>query len=222
MKLPHRPSPPACLGFTLLTAALMLTLSCLRDMPEDVPTQLTWDPDLAFPIGTESFGMNAQSGFDTALFDLDTVTELPRWVDEIELVMEGTVEFDLYNLTEDPEELNQILFRINLYNGFPHDALTQAWFTGLAGEKIDSLFTEGPVLAPAGKIREQGATIDPSHVRRDAVFDRDRIGPLRDATMIRFQATIKDHDPDSTLIEFYPDYQIKVDLGVMIDLTMQF
>ena len=222
MKPPEHPILKPSLILSCLTGILLLMVSCLKDMPESVPQNLVWNPDLALPVGTDQFGLNAESGFDTTLFDIDTITNLPRWIEELELVMEGRFEFDLSTLTADIEDLNSILFRLNISNGFPNEVLAQGYFLDASSNPIDSMFASGAIPVPAGKVQGNGETVDPALIRQDAVFERDRIGNLSNASVIIFRATIVNPDIDTSLIPYYPLYHIDVDIGIMLDLTMEF
>ena len=204
-----------------LAGLLILQVSCMKDKPESLPQNLIWDPEVAFPLGSDSFGLNAESGFDTTLFNLDTITHLPEWVSLLEVVMEGSIEFDLSSLNEASEDLNSILFRVNIFNGFPNNVFTQVYFMDAGSDYIDSMFTEGAISVPAGTVQGDGETIEPAVVRQDAVFESDRIGPLEDASSILLRATIPNPEIDSSLIPYYPNYEIQVDIGAMLDLTIE-
>jgi hypothetical protein len=222
MKTPDHLFRKTFLILSCLTGILLLMVSCLKDMPESVPGNLVWNPDVAIPLGTDQFGLDAASGFDTTLFELDTITNLPKWVEKLELVMEGRVEFDLSSLIADIENLNSMLFRVNIYNGFPNEVLAQTYFLDSSSNPIDSMFANGAITVPAGTVQGNGETIDPRVVRHDAVFENDRIGPLEDASVILFRATILNPAVDSSLIPYYPLYHIDVNIGTMLDLTMEF
>ena len=68
---------------TSLVIIMLVAVSCLKDKPETLPNSMDWDPSVAFPLGEESFGLDAVSGFDTSLFDLDTITGFPDCIDEL-------------------------------------------------------------------------------------------------------------------------------------------
>ncbi len=201
---------------------LVLMASCMKDKPESIPKNLVWNPELAIPLGIDRFGMNAESGFDTTLFELDTLTNLPKWVDEVEVVMLGRVEFDLANLEESIENINQVLFRVSLYNGFPNELWAQAYFLDAFSNPIDSMFAEGAIHVPAGRPIGNGSTIDPKVVRKDAIFENERLALLQDATEILLRASFPEPSPDTALIPFYPDYFIDMEIGIMADLSLQF
>jgi hypothetical protein len=203
--------------------ALGMSLSsCLKDLPESLPKEVDWNPELAFPLGQDRFGLNPESGFDTALFQLDTLTGLPQWVNEVEIVLEGSIEFDLSSLNESLDDLQAILFRVNVYNGFPNEAHAQAYFMDAASGFIDSMFREGAIAVPPGRLLGNGESMDPSAARRDARFDGDRLEALQDATGILLRATLKNPEIDTSLIPWYPDYYIEVDIGAMLDLSLSF
>ena len=195
---------------------------CLKDAPETLPETFLWNPEIAIPLGKASFGMNEDSGFDTLLLRPDPVTGWPEWVDEVEVHLQGTMDFDLSRISDDLEQLNRMLFRVNIHNGFPDRMLAQAYFTDPGNNFIDSLFAAGPLPVPAGTIRNGGQTIVPATVQEDAIFEKERIGPLQDAVWILMQATLLDPDPDTALIKYYPSYIFEVQIGAMIDVNIQF
>jgi len=207
---------------SLLATTLFVAVSCLKDMPESLPGSVNWSPEAAFPLGEKSFGLNAISGFDTTLFDPDTITRLPEWTKKLEVVLEGTLDFNMASISDNLDKLNRILFRVNAYNGFPNQVSTQAYFMDAGMNPIDSMFIEGPMVVPPGTVEGAGKSIKPAHSQQDAVFEKERIQPLENATNIFFRANIAVSDLDSALIPFYPDYQFDVGIGAMLDLTLEF
>lgn len=204
----------------LLALAVISVSSCLKDMPETSPTRLTWEPEIAFPLGEQSYGFNEIS--DIELLDLDTVTRIPNWVKQYSVTIAGSMDFDLSVFNEREDQINSILMRVNIYNGYPDDIKAQAYFMGSGQEPIDSMFEAGALRVPGGTLIDEGSEIDPAHAREDALFDRNRLDLIRNATEIRFQATIPLNDLDSSLIPFYPDYHIDIEAGVMLDLSIDF
>lgn len=203
-----------------LILGLGLMSSCMKDKPEAFPTSLVWNPDLAFPLGVERFGLNAESGFDTTLFEIDPLTLLPLWTGKVEVLMEGRLPFDISSFEVGIEHINRILFRVNLYNGFPNEVMVQAYFVDESYLYIDSMFSEGPIPLPPGTPFED--TIRPAFLSQDAVFEKGRIEALEPATEIILRAVIKNPDIDTALIPFYPFYYIDMEIGIMTDLTLEF
>lgn len=207
------------ISLLLLTGLLV---SCLKDKPQSLPENLIWNPDLAVPVGIDRFGLNEESGFDTAWWDLDTLSGLPEWVGELEIVMTGRVDFDLSAFEASNENMNRILFRAGLFNGFPHELMTQAYFIDESSNIIDSMFSEGAIPLAPGTPLSNGEIIDPSILRKDAVFGEEQIEALYQANEIILRASIINPIVDTTLIPFYPYYYIDMELGIMADLTILF
>ena len=196
--------------------------SCLKDKPESLPENLEWYPSLAFPIGIDRFGLNAESGFDTTLFELDTLTGLPEWVGRMEITMTGRVDFDLSAFDSSNEEIRQILFRVGLHNGFPHEVLAQAYFIDEGENFIDSMFSDGAIPLLAGIPQRNEEIIKPSALIVDAVFGEERIQGLYQSTEIILRAIVINPDIDTTLIPYYRQYYLDMELGIMTDLSFTF
>jgi len=199
-----------------------MVTSCLKDMPETIPENVKWNPELAFPLGEDSFGLNALSGFDTTLFNLDTISGLPDWVDELEVVMEGTLDFDLYSIQENLEKINRILFRFKASNGFPNEVKAQAYFQDGGLNNVDSMFSEGPLTLPAGVVQEEGESVKASVIIKDAIFEKDRIQSLQNVNTIFFRATVLLAEVDHQLITYYPAYHLDLEIGAMLDLRLEY
>lgn len=211
----------------LLTAFLLMLLpvSCLKDAPEALPETVEWNPELAFPLGEDSYNLFDVTGFDSTQIDLDTVTGLPEWLDPelpFEVSMEGELDIDLAAILENLDQIRGILFRVNFKNGFPDEIFAQGYFRNAGNLDIDSMFTEGPVPVPPAVIGQDGNLIRTGQAQKDAYFGQDRIGALEEATTLYLRAFFLVTDPDSALIPYYPDFWFEVQLGAMFDLTLEF
>ena len=203
-----------------LCILLLLAVSCLKDRPEELPQTLIWNPELAFPIGEDVFGLNAKSGFDTTLLELDTITGLPEWIKEDTIYLEGLMDFNINSILNNLENINHILLRVNIYNGFPHEVYSQAYFVDDAMNYIDSIFHEGPETTGPGQANKDGS-VTPAHSRKDAEFDQERILALGNATSVYFRAGFFVSDVDTTLIPYYRNFEYTVVMGAMVDLSTE-
>ena len=208
----------------LLAGALMVILftpSCMKDRPESLPETLEWNPQLALPLGEDEFGLNSESGFDTLLLEEDSISGLPLWLGQQEVVMERELDFDLSSISEKLDKLNAILFRVNSSNDFPQRMFSQAYFRDQGGAFTDSLFLEGPVETPAARISETGASIDPGLARHDALIEGTRIPALANAQSILFRSSFRVAEVDSSLIPLYPTFRFQIDSGLMLDISYE-
>lgn len=201
---------------------IILSPSCMKDKPESLPEYLDWNPQLALPLGEEEFGMNSESGFDTLLLEEDTLSGFPVWVGQQEVVMEGVFDFDLSTISNNLDNLNAILFRINCSNQFPHTMFSQAYFRDGGGAYIDSMFLEGPVETPAAKISGTGESIESGFAQHDALIERARIPALENAQTILFRSGFYAEHVNSSLVSTYPGFRFQIDSGFMLDLSFDY
>jgi len=201
---------------------ILFTTSCMKDKPESLPAYLEWNPQLALPLGEDEFGLNNESGFDTLLLEEDSISGLPLWLGEQEVVMEGEFDFDLSSISDDLDKLNAILFRINSSNQFPQNMFSQGYILDQDGNFIDSLFLEGPVETPAAKISESEGTLDPGLARHDALIEGTRIPALANAQSILFRSGFLVARVDSSLITLYPSFRFQIDSGLMLDISYNY
>lgn len=200
---------------------LLITASCMKDKPEEVPQHLLWNPELAFPLSKDTLGLNPESGFDTSLLELDTLTALPEWIREDTIYLEGFMDLGISSLLNNLENINSILLRVNIYNEFPHEVYSQAYFIDDAKNLIDSIFHEGPETTGPGQVDKDGS-VSPAHSRKDAVFDQERAIALGNATSVFFRAGFFVSEVDTSLIPYYRHFEYMVDMGAMVDLITEF
>lgn len=200
---------------------ILLAFSCLKDAPEDFANpESMWNPNFSFPVGYTSLQMNEESGFDTLLLLINSATGYPYWVDEIDVPMSYTMPFDMQEINNISDQIVSIMFRLNIYNGFPAIAKGQVYFLDANQKAVDSMFVNGPLDLEAGTLENDGQTVDPSYEQKDVVFNQDKIDDLAIVRYILIDGAILNVSVDSTLIDYYPDYSLKLQLGVQAELNM--
>jgi len=217
----HIQFPAVMTAFLLM----LLTVSCLKDAPETLPETVEWNPELAFPLGENSYNLFDVTDFDSSQIELDTVTGIPEWLEPekpIKVSMEGELDIDLAAILENLDQIRGILFRVNFENSFPDEIFAQGYFRNAGNFDLDSMFIEGPVPVPPAVVRQDGNLVRTGQARKDAYFDQDRIGALEEATTLYLRAYFMVTDPDSALIPHYPDFRFDVQLGAVFDFTLEF
>ena len=211
--------------FFLLSFLLTTMLSCMKDKPEELPSQLEWNPQLALPVGQHIFGMNEESGFPEDLYDIDSTTGLPFWVNKQVLRMWGTIQFDLDVVHNNMDHIANLLLRINMENGFPHELVVQGYYVDGNRQPLDSLFTDRrPVRLPPATIGAQGQVLRTTIVTVDVAYSKEEFLDLGPVAELVLQGRIFDPAPevDTTLVDFYPEFSVVTDLGVMLDMRNSF
>ena len=164
--------------------------------------------------------MNEASGFNMALLDTNDLTGNPYWVDLLNIPIEGSTDFNFRSFFAAPEQITRILIRVNATNEFPEAIKLQAYFYGINGVPMDSMFIEDPMHIRPGNVNDSGEPVRPSSGRQDAVFTGERIDNIQNCTAISFRLLIDNPDPDPDLIPSYPTYHIDIQLGVMFQFIL--
>ncbi|MFC2152739.1 hypothetical protein ACFLSE_09435 [Bacteroidota bacterium] len=205
----------------ILISIVVITFSCIKDAPEDFNNpDSTWNPSFSFPVGYTSLQMNEESGFDTLLLLINTLSGLPFWVDEVDIPMSYTMPFDMQEINNFSDQIISIKFRLNTYNGFPAIARGQVYFLDISSQVVDSMFVNGPLNMDAGILANDIETVIPSHDQNDVVFNQDKIDDLANVRNILIEGAILNVSIDSTLINYYPGYSLELQLGVQAELNM--
>jgi hypothetical protein len=206
------------MGRYLLLLILFLSFllhSCIKEEPEE---ESKWNPNFSIAIGYTSLGMNADSGFDTLLLQINALTGLPYWTEEIDIPLSYTMPFDMGQISDFSEEIISIMFRLNTYNGFPNEALGQVYFLDMSNIIVDSLFSTGPLTLNRGIVN--GETVNYTHNQTDIIFDQSKIEELTTVRNILVQGKVSNVELNTTLVDFYPNYTLGIQLGLQAELSM--
>jgi len=205
----------------ILILLLFITNSCLKDVPEDFNNpESEWNPSFSVPIGYTTLAMNEESGFNMALFnDLDN-SGFPDWIDEIDIPFNYSIPFNMSEITPFSEQIVQIMFRINTYNGFPAIAKGQIYFQDESFQIIDSAFVDGALSVGAGTIIGNGEEIHPTYLKRNIFIDGARLDKFLNVRNILIEGAIENLLLDTALIDFYRNYTLDVQLGLQVELKL--
>jgi hypothetical protein len=203
--------------FSFFIFIILLLFSCLKEDTDEVSD---WNPNFSIAVGHSSLSMNEESGFDTELLLINPTTGLPYWTEEIDIPLSYTMPFDMGQLSDFSEEIVSFMFRINLYNGFPNVSRVQVYFIDITENIIDSLFSSGHLTMQPGTVIGNGETINPTHSQTDVIFDQSKIDELITVRSILVEGEISNVSLDTTLIDFYPNYSLGIQLGLQAELSM--
>ncbi len=124
------------------------------------------------------------------------------------------------NFDEDVEEIEYMLFRINLANGFPIDASAQVYFVDENYLVLDSLMTNGTNILP-GAITggyPEYRVIESVNKITDILVDRSRFNNILDSDYLIFKIALS--TSNQQLVKIYEDYNIEIKLGTILGLTI--
>ncbi|MDF1571929.1 MAG: hypothetical protein P1P82_09960 [Bacteroidales bacterium] len=198
-------------GAGLMIVLLLAVSGCLRELPDELPTEYEWKPLLAFPIGEADFGLKIPHGFDTLLLEIDTASGFPQWAALETIPLAGAIGFDFERVLGKRDEINMVLLRVNTYNGFPIELEIQAYLEDDGGEVLDSLFFPKMIMQ-RGVLQAGGRTVIATHTREEIIFDQERLDILLQAKKISFRGELNS-------VAYFPEYTFKVQLGAVLGIV---
>lgn len=148
---------------------------------------------------------------------LDVALEFQLFGSIASLSVEDTVRL---NFNENPKEIEYLLMRMNLTNGFPIDARAQVYFTDDNYQVIDSLITYDDYILPGATVGgpPEYKVVEPANKITDVVIDKPRLNNIIDADfmILRTKLSTTDENP----VKIYEDYNIIFKLGTITGLTV--
>jgi hypothetical protein len=166
---------------------------------------------------------------DSSRFSVDLQVELPMWGRASMFAMQDTVDFDFMESIKDSgdftlDNIEYIMFKLNITNGMPVDAAVQIYFvdtlTDVFGHYIvyDSLFTTPTAaqIVHSGLLNASGRVASPTLHATEIKFDNPRLHKLRPTKKILIRGTIKTTNNASQNVRFYSDYDLKVKMGLRV------
>ncbi len=196
----------------LLIAVFFIAPGCLKDFPEQFPTEYEWRPLLAFPIGDADFGLLIPHGFDTLLMQQDsTGIYMYDTLDQIPLY--GSIGFDFEKVLGKRDEINMALLRVNTYNGFPIEVTVQAYLKDYRDSIIDSLFIP-ELIMKRGILSGGGQTAVAVHSQREILFDEERLDILEQTKNITFKGELNS-------VPFFHKYFFKVQMAAILGINSE-
>lgn len=192
--------------------------SCLSDMPDSISSDSGLNPSIAFPLGKTSVGLNSVSGFNEALLETNPLTNEPYWVEFEQIPLSYSMQFNMGDIYQNSEEVVELLFRLNIYNGFPADVQVQVYFLDYSGFATDSVFSDGPLGLNPATAKDNGEITSKPHEQKDILFNSERIDNLQFVDRVMVSVVFSTEGIDKDLVEYYDDYLVDVQIGVKANL----
>lgn len=142
---------------------------------------------------------------------------------ELELPLEGSVEnFAVrdtfpYEFTENIEEIDSILIRSSITNGFPIDGWVQVYLTDKNYNVLDSLFPSiDERIIISGEVNSRGRVDKPNNKITDVTYSQSRISNITDAKHTILATRLKTTNDGQDVVKIYDEYQISLKIGLMV------
>jgi len=169
--------------FGFLFFVVLLT-SCYKTDPDMVSNELTWNPDLSLPVGTATYSISQKDAENIDVGDFYT-TPPSAWYD--------TLEFNVSEMVDYRENIDSVIFRINLTNEFPAQGEIHVFYPpgNAAPEYEYSLTGEHPIEIAPGEIDKNGEVTIPSKLRRDIPMTSKQIDDLMNSQRLIIRTVVR-------------------------------
>ena len=179
------------------------------------PDFLYYDLSAVTNFGGDSTDQNFMLNESAVSLDVDLAFNLFGSV--ADFVVEDTIAL---NFDENPNELDYMMFRINLTNGFPLDASAQVYFADENYLVLDSLITGDRNLLPGASVggAPEYRVLESASKITDVMIDKSRLENIVAAKHLLFRVRLS--TSDEQLVKIYEDYNIILKLGTITGLNI--
>lgn len=207
-------------GFTLNntnTSGLMTDM--INEQPKNVIYKLNSTTNIPIPA-------NRNWILDSSRFTVDMNLYLPLHGRAWDFMFQDTLDFKLDRINE----IDNILFRTYINNGFPVDILVQVYFVSQSGDTLNPTYNVLDSLIVPTQLFMRSAQIDgstgkvtlPTEKTTDVYADRAKLARITGANKILIRAFGASTNNGTPNVKIYSDYKLTVKIGVQTQLNTQF
>ncbi len=198
------------------TKTLNPSNSTIRDIVSPTPKFLVTDVTAT----SNPDGVPAQNFLrDDSELRIETEMELPLSGRVFKYTSVDTV---LYEFTETVEEIDSVLIRSSITNGFPFDAWVQIYFLDQNDQILDSILPSvNEKVIEAGKINSKGRVSEESTKITDIKYDQDRVDNITGAAKLAIFTRLQTVNGGQDFVKVFDDYEITLKIGMKVDGSVQ-
>ena len=194
------------------------TLSSLPDSLSYLPDSLAGLPDSIAIKVLDSLGVANSLGLDSIYYNNQI-----RYLFQKKIPLNDNFDYSFSDIIEEYDNIDSLLFRIYVKNGFPTNTNIQIYMVDSANNIIDSLFaTPSNKNFPPANIDDNEKVLEPSVGSVDVPFDSTRIKKLKLTKNVLFNVDIYATSDKIQKIKFYSYYEIYIKLGVRLTFHNDF
>lgn len=186
----------------------VLLLSCVKNDYSKISTRIVWNPNLSLPLGTSYFDATNLQPF----LVLDAIDETDTFF------VADTLAFNFSELFINTEQINYVMFRTYIENGFPATIRAQTYFLDGAKQVVDSMYADGPIFVNAAKIGDDGALLEATIFTQDELRIDDGVNVLEHVRYVWIRLWMYDFMLTGENVD---DYYIIQELGFQTDIEKE-
>ncbi len=119
---------------------------------------------------------------------------------------------------ERPDEVDEVLVRSIIDNGFPINGQFQLYLADSTGTVIDSLYDGNTQQIISGPVNQQGRVVESRKKIADTKLKTETIDRFFKADQLILKATAETYQAQQEkVVRIYDDYEIQVNIGVKVD-----
>jgi len=186
--------------------------SCFKTDIDSISDDLTWSPNISFPIGDVSFSLSQEEAENVDVGDFYTPPP-ELWYD--------TLEFDISGMITYRESIKFLMFRINMINEFPAQSEIFIFYPE-DGQKVDysrSLTGSDPIEIAAGEIDAKGEVTIPSKKQVDIELTDDQIDDLMTSPRLVIRTVVRNMYITEEIKNNFSQYRFMTQLGMQAQIV---
>ena len=198
--------------YKALTAATLLVFlfsSCYKTDPDKISDDITWKPDISLPVGETEFSLTSAPD------------EVPPF--RYSKILYDTLDFGISDIFGSREEIDSMMFKINLVNEFPTECDIIIFYPEY-GQGLDydrSLTGDEPIIIAPGKIDAEGKSTIPSKKQVDIWVTSNQVDQLFTADILVVRVLINDLIVTQPIKNNITNYKLTAGLGLRAKLVYE-
>lgn len=181
----------------------------------NLPNKLTYSGNINLnPLGNTS-GFTDFAHYNTGIKVLADIN-IPMKFQATAFILQSLTPIDFSTLKQ-LDDVNYGNFIVAAKNGYPFDAIVQAYIVDENNAVIDSLFVPGNNVIAKGITNSQNVVVSPSNQRLFIPFDNAKLQNIKKGKNMKLTARLNmptPQPPDITIQDFY-----EIDINIMLDVN---
>jgi hypothetical protein len=206
-----------------ITGTMSLSGNYMVDMINEQPKYVIYELNsMSNPAGPPANNFV----IDTSRFTVDMELYLPLHGRAMDFVFQDTLNFTFDKI----EEIDNMLLRTYISNGFPIEVYVQVYFANVDSSTsiptvsyLDSLIVPYQILMPSAAVNlSTGRVTMPSEKTTDCIMDKAKIDRIKTANKLFIRAKAATTNNGANDIKIYSDYTLQVKIGVQTQVKTKF
>lgn len=199
--------------FRILYAGLIICTvlsSCIKHDYSNVSDSFSWEPIVSGPFYKQELTSNLYLGDNDFKYD---------YINLGEVNIGDTIDFDFDDIFN-VDEVQQLMFRIEIKNGYPADLKIEANYLDTDFNLIKPVLQE-PLQVGQPKVDDKGNVSEVPILLHDEYVNAETISEISDAKHIFFLVNLTNVDDREVVVDQLDTYKVDFNLGIRAYLKIE-